>query len=104
LNSSDGQFFVQIDADSMMQTGTLSALYKKLIAGKQLVFGKIDVKNIAHLHPTAAKVGKIRGRGTCFGGACFASVTQEFIDSGGFNKEMIGAEITSDMYSDDVLL
>lgn len=93
LNFASGQYFVQIDADSTLKPGLLSAIYNKLNSSNQIVFGKVDVKNTSYLHPTATNVGKIRGRGTWYGGACFGSVTKKFIESGGFDKEMLGAEV-----------
>lgn len=93
LEAAKGEFFVQIDADSTMEPGTLSAIDASLSSGNHLVFCRVDVKNTRYLHPAATKVAKLHGRGTWYGGACFASIINMFVESGKFDEEMIGAEV-----------
>lgn len=92
LAEARGTYFVRIDADSVMKPGTLAAILDELEAGHPLFFGRVDVQNTTYLHPTAAKVGKLRGRSTWYGGACIAGHIDRFVKSGGFDDEMVGAE------------
>lgn len=91
--AASGDFLLRIDADSILLPGTLQAMYTEFNNGDELVFGRIDVNNIRHLHPTAAAIGKRRGRGTWYGGACFGVDRTEFLSTGGFKDSMIGAEV-----------
>lgn len=93
IETARGKYFVRIDADSRLIPHSLERIQSNLMGGYSLVFGKIEVKNTNYLHPAAAQVGKLKGRSTWYGGACFACDTQAFIDSGAFDEEMIGAEV-----------
>lgn len=75
-----------------MKRGSLGEIHSKLKEGYPLVFGRVDVKNTSYLHPAAAQVGKLKGRSTWYGGACIAGHCKQFVDSGGFDQQMIGAE------------
>lgn len=92
LAKARGTYFVKIDADSVMRPETLAIIHSKVTDGHPLVFGHIDVKNTSYLHPAACQVGKIRERSTWYGGACIAGHRKRFVESGGFNQQMIAAE------------
>jgi glycosyltransferase involved in cell wall biosynthesis len=92
LSNARGTYFIRIDADSVMKPGTLSTIHSKVTDGYPLVFGHIDVKNTSRLHPAACQVGKIRERSTWYGGACIAGHHEQFVESGGFDQQMIAAE------------
>jgi len=91
--AASGEFLLRIDADSVLLSGTIRGMYNNFNSGTDLVFGRVEVKNTTHLHPTAAAISKRRGRGTWYGGACIGVDRKKFIDTGGFKKTMIGAEV-----------
>lgn len=92
-DAAQGKFMLRIDADSVLIPGTLEAMYEKFVTGYDLIFGRVQVKNTSYLHPAAAEVGKRRNRGTWYGGACFGVNRLEFVQSGGFKENMLGAEV-----------
>lgn len=91
--AANGDFLLRIDADSVLLPGTVRAMYDAFNSGAKLVFGRVEVKNTCHLHPTAATIGKIQGRGTWYGGACIGVDRAEFVRTGGFKRSMVGAEV-----------
>lgn len=91
--AANGDFLLRIDADSVLLPGTVQAMYDAFDAGKELVFGRIEVKNTRYLHPAAAAIGKMQGRGTWYGGACIGIDRAEFLRTGGFKQSMVGAEV-----------
>lgn len=89
----NGEFLLRIDADSVLFPGTLQAMYEKFDSGVDLVFGRVNVRNTGSLHPTAVAIGKQRGRGTWYGGACIGVNHSKFVQTGGFKENMKGAEV-----------
>lgn len=61
---------VRVDADSELGWGVLPAIRSELEDGADLVWPKVVPDNTESLHPSAALLGKRRGDGGWFGGAC----------------------------------
>lgn len=91
--TASGRFLLRIDADSVLLPGTIQAMYDAFDGDADLVFGRVEVKNTNYLHPTAAAIGKRRGRGTWYGGACIGVNREKFVSTGGFKTNMVGAEV-----------
>lgn len=64
-----GEFILRIDADCRLLAGSLDAFYRE-IQQSDIVYGKVHVENTDKVHPAACQLGKERGTGSWYGGAC----------------------------------
>lgn len=75
---------VRVDADTELGPGVISAIRGELEDGADLVWPKVVPDNTESLHPSAALLGKRRGNGRWFGGAC-VGVRRDLLEkTGGF--------------------
>ena len=87
LKEAKGNIVLYIDADCVVERGSIYKIVEHYKRGVDAVFGYVDVANPEHLHPLVCKIGKKYNKESRFGGAMMSFRKEVLKELGGPSLE-----------------